>query len=349
MFKNVASQKLTLLAIDTTTSKPKTGDAANITAYLSQDDGSVTALTDTSATEMDATNAKGLYVFDLTQAETNADKIVFSAKSSTSDIEIVPLLIYTVPPSFSSSALATASALATVDGIVDDILVDTAEIGAAGAGLSAVPWNAAWDAEVQSEVDDALVAQNLDHLVKIAVDTDFATTVHVDSVVGQLAQTSDGGFSRASDSLEAVRDRGDAAWITATGFSTLDAAGIRTAVGLASANLDTQLAAIDDYLDTELAALITTVGVAGAGLSAIPKTGYILASTGLDSISTTLAAGVPSTFREKQLWLAQRFLGKSIYDTGLGTLIVKAADNTTTMTTQAMTDSAGVQTQGQVT
>ncbi len=35
----------------------------------------------------------------------------------------------------------------------------------------------------------------------------------------------------------------------------LDAAGTRAAVGLASANLDTQLAAIDDYLDTEIAAI----------------------------------------------------------------------------------------------
>lgn len=35
----------------------------------------------------------------------------------------------------------------------------------------------------------------------------------------------------------------------------LDAAGTRAAVGLASANLDTQLAAIDDYLDTEVAAI----------------------------------------------------------------------------------------------
>jgi len=35
----------------------------------------------------------------------------------------------------------------------------------------------------------------------------------------------------------------------------LDAAGVRSAVGLASANLDTQLAAIDDYLDTEVAAI----------------------------------------------------------------------------------------------
>ena len=32
----------------------------------------------------------------------------------------------------------------------------TDDIGAAGAGLTAVPWNAAWDAEVQSEVEDAL-------------------------------------------------------------------------------------------------------------------------------------------------------------------------------------------------
>ena len=45
-----------------------------------------------------------------------------------------------------------------VDGIVDAILVDTAVIGSAGAGLTAVPWNAAWDAEVQSECTDALNA-----------------------------------------------------------------------------------------------------------------------------------------------------------------------------------------------
>lgn len=50
-------------------------------------------------------------------------------------------------------------------------------------------------------------------------------------------------FNGATDSLEALRDRGDAAWTTATGFSTLDAAGVRTAVGLATANLDTQLSA----------------------------------------------------------------------------------------------------------
>jgi hypothetical protein len=41
-----------------------------------------------------------------------------------------------------------------------------------------------------------------------------------------------------------------------TGGSGLDAAGVRAAVGLASANLDTQLAAIDDAVDTETAAIL---------------------------------------------------------------------------------------------
>jgi hypothetical protein len=61
-------------------------------------------------------------------------------------------------------AAGTAAALHTttdgkidvVDGIVDDILVDTAEIGAAGIGLTAIPWNSDWDVEVNSQVSDVL-------------------------------------------------------------------------------------------------------------------------------------------------------------------------------------------------
>ena len=68
MFKNVAT-KVALYAYTAATGVPKTGDAANLTFYLSKDWGSVTALGDTSATEMDATNAPGYYLFDATQAE----------------------------------------------------------------------------------------------------------------------------------------------------------------------------------------------------------------------------------------------------------------------------------------
>lgn len=107
MLKNTASQKVTVFAFDSTTNTPKTGDAANISAYISKDDGAVTQLTDTSATELDSTNAKGYYQFDISQTETNADKIILTAKSSTSNIVVVgaPAVIYTLPPNFTTTSI----------------------------------------------------------------------------------------------------------------------------------------------------------------------------------------------------------------------------------------------------
>ena len=43
-------------------------------------------------------------------------------------------------------------------------------------------------------------------------------------------------------------------------ISSLDAAGVRSAVGLASANLDTQLSAIAGYIDTEVGTIISLIG-----------------------------------------------------------------------------------------
>lgn len=55
-------------------------------------------------------------------------------------------------------AMAGHTTSGTLGKAIADILADTAEIGAAGAGLSNIPWNASWDAEVQSEAADALAA-----------------------------------------------------------------------------------------------------------------------------------------------------------------------------------------------
>ena len=123
-------------------------------------------------------------------------------------------------------APATAAALTTVGNNVTAILEDTGTtiptqitalnnlssaqvVSALGTGTwaTALPWNAAWDAEVQSEVQDAIEVNNLDHLVKIPVDTNFATTVHLDSVIGHMADNgTTATFSRTTDSLEAIRD-----------------------------------------------------------------------------------------------------------------------------------------------
>lgn len=93
------------------------------------------------------------------------------------------------------------SEIGTIDGIVDDILADTAEIGTAGAGLTAVPWNASWDAEVQSEVTDALNAY------------DPPTNTEMAAAFTEIKGAT---FNGTTDSLEALRNRGDAAWVTST-------------------------------------------------------------------------------------------------------------------------------------
>ena len=67
---------------------------------------------------------------------------------------------------------------------LSDILTDTAVIGAAGAGLSGVPWNAAWDAEVQSEVADGLAAY--DPPTKAEMDAMW-TTAATESYAGDNA------------------------------------------------------------------------------------------------------------------------------------------------------------------
>lgn len=102
MFKNVASQKLWLFAFDAATGLAKTGDAANLTPYVSKDHGAANVLGDTSATELDATNAKGFYWFDLTQSETNADTLLFTGKSATANVVVVGRIIYPRPPNASS-------------------------------------------------------------------------------------------------------------------------------------------------------------------------------------------------------------------------------------------------------
>jgi hypothetical protein len=55
-----------------------------------------------------------------------------------------------------NAATASYGGAGTYGQAVEDVLTDTAEIGTAGAGLSNIPWNASWDAQVESEVTDAL-------------------------------------------------------------------------------------------------------------------------------------------------------------------------------------------------
>ena len=98
-------------------------------------------------------------------------------------------------------------------------------------GTALLPWAAdaqqiagtAALAAINAEVDTALSDINLDHLIKVAKDTNWATTVTKESVIDLMtSKDSSQTYDRATDSLEAIQDDltvvsgGVAATITAT-------------------------------------------------------------------------------------------------------------------------------------
>ena len=146
---------------------------------------------------------------------------------------------------------------ASVSADIAAIEAQTDDIGAAGAGLTAVPWNAAWDAEVQSEVDDALVAHNLDHLVGTAT---AIPAIPAGTYIDQMMDDGTAVYDRTTDSLQAIRDK--------------------------STDIETKIDTIDNFVDTEVAAIKTVT-------DALPNAGALTTiQADLDDIQTRLPAAL---------------------------------------------------------
>jgi hypothetical protein len=87
VIKNKSGQKTVIYAHDT--DGAYTGDAANITAQISKDGGSLANTNDANPTEIGG----GLYAFDNTAPETNWDSLyVLIASSSTAGVKIDPVI-----------------------------------------------------------------------------------------------------------------------------------------------------------------------------------------------------------------------------------------------------------------
>ncbi len=151
-----------------------------------------------------------------------------------------------------------------LDVILDAIKVVTDAQAATGTGLTAMPWNAAWDTEVQSEVNDALVALGLDHLVAAAV---AGADVTDDSIIAQLVSSSATAdwddFVNTTDSLQAIRDRGDGAWTTGSGTGLTALASGTAQSGTATTIVLTSAAAFADNVMN--GNIIKITGGTGAG------------------------------------------------------------------------------------
>lgn len=122
-------------------------------------------------------------------------------------------------------ARASQTSVNTIDGNVDAILVDTGTtIPAQISGLENVS-----SSDVQTACNSALVALDLDHLFNSAAGTEVEDSSILARLVSKSATPTFSDFVNTTDSLQAIRDRGDASWITATGFSTHSAADVWTA------------------------------------------------------------------------------------------------------------------------
>lgn len=107
--KNVAGQKFALKATYAASKPapqggaPVTGDAANITPYVSKNFGTVNAISSPSVTEMHITKAPGWYSFDLNQNDTAGNQLLFTAVSTTADVVFEERVVETSPRDYSSN------------------------------------------------------------------------------------------------------------------------------------------------------------------------------------------------------------------------------------------------------
>lgn len=132
--------------------------------------GSTTTMVDAARTEAATDHWKGQAIVFTSGTNLGLGALITAFDAATDTITFTPAVPAAIGAGVTYQILPVAQAIlaglvhtgATVP-TVTTLTGNTAQtgdafarIGALGAGLTGIPWNAAWDAEVQSEVDDAL-------------------------------------------------------------------------------------------------------------------------------------------------------------------------------------------------
>jgi hypothetical protein len=133
---------------------------------------------------------------------------------------------------------------------------------------------------------------------------------------------------------------------TTIGYSVTIPAGITTACHLSAYLTSFTAGDTEDYgadYDPTDAQILADTGTDGVLVATASKTGYSLAATGLDLITSTEPTGKPTTFPGWVMWLVQRFRRSSKTPTAITVKTEAGA----TVTAQTVTDDgAGTETLG---
>jgi hypothetical protein len=291
MKKNVASQVIGAQMVSATDGSAFTG---TVSVAVTGDGGTQSAGGGTVTHE-----GNGFHSYTPTQAETNFDHIAFTF-TGTGAIPVTIQVYTSFPQTGDGFARLGAPAGASVSADIAAIEAQTDDIGVAGAGLTAVPWNSAWDAEVESEVADGLAVYDpptfteLDArtdaidaaIAAVQADTNDLQTRLPAALVGGRIDANVGAISGdavAADNLEADYDE------TGLAFKTIRQ-GTAQGGAAGSITLDAGASAVDDFYNY----LIVHV-YAGTGAGQARFIGGYVGTTKVASVSRNFATAPDAT------------------------------------------------------
>lgn len=392
--------------------------ATGLDSEVSKDGGTFADCTN-EATEI--ATSSGMYYLDLTSTEMNADTVAVIVKTSSSGAKTTPIVMYPEEagdirvnvtafggtagtfasgrPEVNTSHVAGtsqtgrdlgASVLLSPGTGTGQISLSSGAVTAGtvsdktGYALSSGGVQAIWDAltsalSTASSVGKLLV-DNINATISSRASQTSLDTVDdfLDTEIAAIKAKTDNlpaspaavgsAMTLAADSVNASALSADAVAEIQSGLSTLTAAGVRTAVGLASANLDTQLDALPtaaenaDAVWDEARSGHATAGTFGEGVASVTgavasvtagvtvttnsdKTGYALTSGERTSIAEALLKLDLSTITgeaARSLLNAVRFL-RNKWSISAGTLTVTKEDDSTSAWTATVTTDAGAE------
>ncbi len=186
------------------TNVPKTGDAANISVKLIADGTAATPAG--TVTEVDATNAPGVYKVALTGAENTGFGMMLAGKSTTGGIAVIPT-------PWTNEQLPTAAA-AAANGLLTR-----------GTGVGQINPDGAGNVPLSATVENAIADAILDRANAIE------TSITVRQALRYIAAAVDGVLSGAGTGTITIQAIGNAGTNRIT--ATVDASGDRSVVVLA--------------------------------------------------------------------------------------------------------------------
>ncbi|MER8567623.1 hypothetical protein NKH85_17085 [Mesorhizobium sp. M0924] len=285
-------QNIYFVAVDSVDLFTRKTGLTSFTVYRSRNGGTATVYTTPTITELSASNQPGVYCLlideDTTIASTSdaEEYVVHITQASMAPVTRVLEL-------FRRDTTSGTTALVDANGRVDVIKIAGTTQTARDIGASVLLSSGTGTGQVS--LTAGIAAVNATQIAGSAVNTASAQLgVNVVNAGGTAwnsgAITANTFAAGAITAAKFAANALDAVWSTTTrvltagtnivlakgtgvtGFNDLDASGVRGAVGLASANLDTQLAALstnDGTINTNVLAVNTKLGApAGASVSA---------------------------------------------------------------------------------